>query len=52
MAQDGKQEQVIEEGLHGEMMEGGCSYRVIHMGCDVYSEGDVESIAHLIHQNL
>ncbi len=52
MAQDGKQEQVIEEGLHGEMMEGRCSYRVIHMGCDVFSEGDVESITHLIHQNL
>lgn len=51
MAQDGKQEQVIEEGLHGEMMEGRCSYRVIHMGCDVFSEGDAESIAHLIHQN-
>lgn len=43
MAQDGNQEQVIEEGLHDEMMEGGYSYRVIHMGCDVFSEGDVES---------
>lgn len=52
MAQDGKQKQVIEEGLHDETMEGGCSYRVIHMGCDVSSEGDVESIGHLINQNL
>lgn len=52
MAQDGKQKQVIEEGLHDEMMKGGCSYRVIHMGCDSFSEGDIEPIGHLINQNL
>lgn len=52
MAQDGKQKQVIEEGLHDEMMEGGCSYRVIHIECNVFSEGDVESIGHLINRSL
>lgn len=52
MDQDGKQKQVIEEGLHDEMMEGGCSYRVIHIGCNVFSEGDVESIGHLINRSL
>lgn len=41
---------MIEGGLHDEIMEGWCPYRVIHMGCNVFSEGDVESIGNFINQ--